>query len=103
MNADAPDVGKVRWIAHSRENHYLDCESMQLAAAHLLSLGTIAAGTRRPHTGPRVRPPIVDDSSEGATIEDGLAPPSAIRTRTHCIRCAWPLRLVLNSDRAAAA
>ncbi len=48
---------------------------MQLAAAHLLSLGTIAAGTRRPHTGPPVRPPIVDDSTEGATIEDGLAPP----------------------------
>ena len=43
--------GRVRWVEHSKENHFLDCEAMQAAAAHLLNAARIGAGVRRP-TGP---------------------------------------------------
>lgn len=31
-------AGKVQWVQRSRENHFLDCESMQAAAAMMLNL-----------------------------------------------------------------
>ena len=34
--------GKPVWIEHSRANHFLDCESMQAAAAHLLNMARLA-------------------------------------------------------------
>jgi phage terminase large subunit GpA-like protein len=40
--------GKVRWVERSRENHYLDCESMNAAGAHLLNMARVGSGARRP-------------------------------------------------------
>lgn len=34
--------GKVLWVEHSSQNHFLDCEAMQAAAAHLLNFSRIA-------------------------------------------------------------
>ena len=34
--------GKPVWIEHSRQNHYLDLESMQAAAAHLLNMSSLS-------------------------------------------------------------
>ncbi len=35
--------GRVKWVRRSKENHYLDCEAMQCAAAHLINAGRIPA------------------------------------------------------------
>jgi phage terminase large subunit GpA-like protein len=52
--------GRVKWVRRSRENHFLDCEAMQAAAAHLLNAARIGAGARRP-TEPVKPPPQQDD------------------------------------------
>jgi phage terminase large subunit GpA-like protein len=39
--------GKVVWVVHSPDNHYLDCEAMQAAAAHLLNFARLAPTTKR--------------------------------------------------------
>ncbi|MBP2232553.1 phage terminase large subunit GpA-like protein [Azospirillum agricola] len=33
--------GKGKWVPHSKDNHYLDCEMMQRAAAELMGVGTM--------------------------------------------------------------
>jgi phage terminase large subunit GpA-like protein len=61
--------GKVRWVEHSKENHYLDAEALQAAASHLLNMARVGAGARRP-TGQPVKapPPVLGDVPEtGAT------------------------------------
>jgi phage terminase large subunit GpA-like protein len=35
--------GRIKWVRRSRENHYLDCESMNVAGAHLLNVARIGA------------------------------------------------------------
>jgi phage terminase large subunit GpA-like protein len=40
--------GRVKWVRRSRENHYLDCESMNAAGAHLLNLARVTAIAPRP-------------------------------------------------------
>jgi len=41
--------GKVLWVKHSDANHFLDCEAMQAAAAHLLNFARRApTAVRRP-------------------------------------------------------
>ncbi|CCF19153.1 Phage terminase GpA [Pseudorhizobium banfieldiae] len=63
--------GKVKWVAKSKLNHFLDCEAMQAAAAMILNLAKLRDGppaTRRaarpetpqqtdPETPPRQPPP----------------------------------------------
>jgi phage terminase large subunit GpA-like protein len=55
--------GKVRWVERSKENHFLDCEAMQAAAAHLLNVARVGAGARRP-TAQLVKAPVPDDDAE---------------------------------------
>jgi phage terminase large subunit GpA-like protein len=59
--------GKVHWVEHSKENHYLDCEAMQAAAAHLLNVARVGALVRRP-PGPPVKTPS-DEAETGPEIE----------------------------------
>jgi phage terminase large subunit GpA-like protein len=39
--------GKVLWVVHSPQNHYLDCEALQAAGAHLLNFARMAPTKRR--------------------------------------------------------
>lgn len=45
--------GKVLWIEHSKENHFLDCEAMNAAGAHIMSMARLAPGVER-----RAAPPV---------------------------------------------
>lgn len=58
--------GAAEWIRLRRENHILDCEALNVAAAHMLSLQTLR---------PRPQPP----KDEGSTTTEGVipVPPSA--------------------------
>jgi phage terminase large subunit GpA-like protein len=49
-------TGKVKWVPRSRQNHFLDCEAMQLAACRLLNFEKLRDGppARR---APRAEPP----------------------------------------------
>jgi hypothetical protein len=38
--------GHTKWVPRSKENHYLDCDVMQAAAAHLLNVVRIGEGAR---------------------------------------------------------
>ena len=69
--------GKAVWIEHSRENHFLDLESMQAAAAHLLNMSRMA-----PEAGKRAvetviiranQPPPSQPSPRGGSIASRLA------------------------------
>jgi phage terminase large subunit GpA-like protein len=40
--------GRVKWVKRSRQNHYLDCESMNAAGAHLLNVARIQRGAAVP-------------------------------------------------------
>ena len=52
--------GKVLWVKRSEANHFLDCEAMQAAAAHLLNFARRApTATRRPPPS-QVSPHMVD-------------------------------------------
>jgi phage terminase large subunit GpA-like protein len=67
--------GKVRWVEHSKENHFLDCEAMQAAAAQLLNVVRIGAGTARPATGPPVKAtPRFDEDVEGGPLREPVDP-----------------------------
>lgn len=58
--------GRPEWIARSRENHFLDCEALQAAAAHLLNVHLIkpAEGDADDEPPPsRPRPPPRSDSA----------------------------------------
>ena len=37
--------GRVTWIKTSRDNHFLDCEALNVAAAHILGVHTLKAKT----------------------------------------------------------
>jgi phage terminase large subunit GpA-like protein len=55
--------GQVRWMPKSKENHFLDCESMQAAAAHLLNAARISDKVR---TAPAPQPAgLVEETVEG--------------------------------------
>jgi phage terminase large subunit GpA-like protein len=49
--------GRALWIEHSKENHFLDCEAMQAAAAHMLNVARIAPPTERRRPPPSAKPP----------------------------------------------
>ena len=67
--------GRIKWVRRSRENHYLDCESMNAAGAHLLNVARISAGAPRPSPPP---PPNSEDI-ETAPLVRGDGDPDAIR------------------------
>jgi phage terminase large subunit GpA-like protein len=52
--------GRIKWVRRSRENHFLDCESMNAAGAHLLNVARLG-----PMTAPPVRPALPDEDTEG--------------------------------------
>lgn len=50
--------GKVEWVKIRKDNHYLDCEMMNAAAAHLLQLNLLTEETRAKYrTGKPPEPP----------------------------------------------
>jgi phage terminase large subunit GpA-like protein len=55
--------GRVKWVRKTRQNHFLDCESMNAAGAFLLNVALIGPATMR------ATPPVVD------APETGSAPP----------------------------
>jgi phage terminase large subunit GpA-like protein len=64
--------GRVKWVRRSRQNHFLDCESMNAAGAHLLNVARIVAGTPR-----RAQAPDrLDDlpRTGGAAVRDDVDP-----------------------------
>jgi phage terminase large subunit GpA-like protein len=64
--------GRVRWVRRDRTNHFLDCESMQAAAAHLLNVVRISEA--RPE--PRAQQPM-PASPDPAESEPAEAPQPA--------------------------
>lgn len=63
--------GRVRWVQRSKENHFLDCEAMQLAAAMALNLRALRArGSSRRKPQPEPTP----SEAEATTIRliDGV-------------------------------
>lgn len=49
-------TGQPEWVARSRENHFLDCEALQAALAHLLNVHLISA----PEPAPQAAAPAND-------------------------------------------
>jgi phage terminase large subunit GpA-like protein len=70
--------GKVRWVERSKENHYLDCEAMQAAAAHLLNVARIGAGVVRPTRHP-VKVPRPDDAETAESSAEPRRPQHGLR------------------------
>jgi phage terminase large subunit GpA-like protein len=70
--------GRVQWVQRSRENHFLDCESMMAALASSMNLFKLTASHRRPAV-PAVKkqqdPLPDDDKAENET------PPPAVQAR----------------------
>jgi phage terminase large subunit GpA-like protein len=64
--------GRVKWVRRGRENHYLDCEMQQAAAAHFLSVARIPVETQRPQP---VKAPQPDDDVEGGELPAEAGPP----------------------------
>ena len=66
--------GRVQWKQTSRENHFLDCESMQAAGAHMLNVARIPDMRTASAPAPAAQP--VDPATE--TVEGGVpaTPPS---------------------------
>jgi phage terminase large subunit GpA-like protein len=63
--------GKVRWVEHSKENHFLDCEAMQAAAAHLLNVVRISGAPK-----PKAPPPLeLDDPDDGGVVRETVDDP----------------------------
>jgi phage terminase large subunit GpA-like protein len=52
--------GRVRWVRRSRVNHYLDCEAMQMAAAHFINAQRIPI-EGAPPASPTAAPPAPGD------------------------------------------
>ena len=57
--------GKTRWVERSKENHFLDLEAMQIAAAEMLNVQRMSGAIRQPpkalsteevETGPEIAP-----------------------------------------------
>jgi hypothetical protein len=57
--------GKVKWVARSKENHFLDCEAMQGAAQMILNLSKLRDGPpqRRPAAAAPPKPTSSEPSS----------------------------------------
>jgi phage terminase large subunit GpA-like protein len=55
--------GRIKWVRRSRENHFLDCESMNAAGAHLLNVARIGAMPVPP-----VRAALPDDTTEAGPV-----------------------------------
>jgi phage terminase large subunit GpA-like protein len=51
--------GRIKWVRRSRQNHFLDCESMNAAGAHLLNVARIGPTTMK------APPPLVDAPETG--------------------------------------
>jgi phage terminase large subunit GpA-like protein len=68
--------GRVKWVRRSRENHYLDCEMQQMAAAHFMGVARIPVGQRPPPP----RPPLPGQEPESGP-EAGAAPPPQHRDK----------------------
>jgi phage terminase large subunit GpA-like protein len=79
--------GKVIWVEHSSKNHFLDCEALQAAAAHLLNVARIPPladvmqrrppfdVTKKPSAPPAKTPPAQPPTViPEAPIEQLLAP-----------------------------
>jgi phage terminase large subunit GpA-like protein len=61
--------GRVKWVRRSRQNHFLDCESMNAAGAHLLNVARIGAGARRPAApAPPAAAPAVDREGDPGEV-----------------------------------
>jgi phage terminase large subunit GpA-like protein len=56
--------GQVMWMQKSKENHFLDCEAMQAAAAHLLNAARISDR----HAAPAPAPQSVESVDDGAEV-----------------------------------
>ena len=52
--------GRARWVRRSRVNHYLDCEAMQMAAAHFINAQRIPI-EGAPPASPPAAPPAPGD------------------------------------------
>lgn len=74
--------GAPEWVARSRENHYLDCEAMQGALAHMLSVH------------------LIRDQSDGEEVEVPAAPTVRPSTQKPVARPA-PVPSPMPSDRLA--
>jgi phage terminase large subunit GpA-like protein len=71
--------GRVKWVRRSKENHYLDCEAMQCAAAHLINAGRIPteAPVRKalPRPDNQTVTPMIDDDHYQEQAERTYQPP----------------------------
>lgn len=56
--------GRVKWVRSSRQNHFLDCESMNAAGAHLLNVARIGASAPRSVQAPKAPGPDVHDDGD---------------------------------------
>jgi phage terminase large subunit GpA-like protein len=55
--------GRVKWVRRGRENHYLDCEMQQSAAAHFLSVARIPVEARQ-----QPKAPVTDEVEAGPEV-----------------------------------
>jgi phage terminase large subunit GpA-like protein len=72
--------GRVRWMRRDRANHFLDCESMQAAAAHLLNFARIPQRGDASRAGPAQQPIPAQSSPDPAEAEapqPSSAPPGS--------------------------
>lgn len=77
--------GAPEWIARSRNNHYLDCEALQAAAAHLLNVHLLRDETAaRPASAP-ARVPRTQQRRQSTAVAAPSADPKspAVATRGH--------------------
>ncbi len=63
--------GRVKWVRRGRENHYLDCEMQQSAAAHFLSVARIPVETRQQPMAPAPR----EEAETGPEVAPSAGPP----------------------------
>jgi phage terminase large subunit GpA-like protein len=74
--------GKVVWVEHSPQNHYLDCEALQAAGAHILNTARIPPTAemmeRRPpfaNSPPKKEPALpTTPPTPGGVISENVAP-----------------------------
>jgi phage terminase large subunit GpA-like protein len=68
--------GRVKWVRRSKENHFLDLEAMQCAAAHLINAGRIPAeGVHRAPAPPPAQPrpsDVVPEEIDAATADESF-------------------------------
>jgi phage terminase large subunit GpA-like protein len=80
--------GTPEWVARSRENHFLDCEALQAALAHLLNVHLIAAPAPVEAAAPAARSstpnnpaPAAEPAAEKTSAEDRRARAAALGAR----------------------